>query len=99
MKLCLSLNIPFVVPLFIVQDGSAAEGNAAMSVFGPTTKILMCWYHLVYNVKKWFKKAERGVDKLLATQRRRGLLLVLEEEFRNRLLHLLEWLLPLILCL
>ena len=65
MKLCLSLNIPFVVPLFIVQDGSAAEGNAAMSVFGPTTKILMCWYHLVYNVKKWFKKAERGVDKLL----------------------------------
>lgn len=52
MKLCMELNIPFIVPSFIMQDASHAEANAAVSVFGPTVKILMCWYHLVYNVKK-----------------------------------------------
>ncbi len=52
MKICMSLNATFVVPTYIVQDASAAEAKAALSVFGPTVKIIMCWYHLIFNVKK-----------------------------------------------
>jgi len=50
--MCVALNIPFVVPNYIIQDASYAEANAALSVFGSAVTILMCWFHLVFNVKK-----------------------------------------------
>ncbi len=52
MKVCVELNIPFVIPSFIIQDASHAEANAALSVFGPSIQIIMCWFHLIFNVKK-----------------------------------------------
>ena len=52
MKICSKLNLPFTIPDYIVQDASAAESKAARKVFGMGLKILMCWYHLLYNVKK-----------------------------------------------
>ena len=52
MQMCDKLNIPFTVPTFIVQDASHAEANAAFSIFGSTVTIIMCWFHLIFNVKK-----------------------------------------------
>ena len=52
MKICSKLDLPFTVPDYIVQDASAAESKAAREVFGKGLKILMCWYHLLYNVRK-----------------------------------------------
>jgi len=52
MKICADLDIAFVIPNFIIQDASYAEANAAFSVFGSTVTILMCWFHLMFNVKK-----------------------------------------------
>lgn len=51
-EVCLRLNITFAIPSFIVQDASYAEANAAIEVFGSTVTIVMCWFHLVFNVKK-----------------------------------------------
>ena len=52
MQVCMRLNIPFTIPSFIVQDASFAEANAAIEVFGSACTIVMCWFHLVFNVKK-----------------------------------------------
>ena len=52
MQMCDKLNIPFTVPTFIVQDALHAEANAAFSIFGSTVTIIMCWFHLIFNVKK-----------------------------------------------
>ena len=38
-------------PKFIVQDASRACYNAVAKVY-PTVTVLMCWFHLKYNVKK-----------------------------------------------
>ena len=51
MKMCEKLNLPFVIPTYIVQDASYSESNAAELVFGPTIKIVMCWFHMLFNVK------------------------------------------------
>ena len=50
-----------------MQDASAAEANAANSVFGDAVQILMCWYHVVYNVKKHdsFKKLPGDLKSLV----------------------------------
>ncbi len=37
---------------YILQDASYAEANAANEVFGSTVMIVMCWFHLIFNVKK-----------------------------------------------
>ena len=52
MKICADLDLPFTVPSYIMQDASSAEANAAKSVFGETIVILMCWFHMIFNVKK-----------------------------------------------
>jgi hypothetical protein len=51
-KVCLKLDLVFVIPAYIIQDASHAEANAAVKVFGPTVKIIMCWFHLLFNVRK-----------------------------------------------
>jgi len=48
----MKLDLPFTVPDYIVQDASAAESKAAREVFGQGIQILMCWFHLLYNVRK-----------------------------------------------
>lgn len=67
--MCDKLNLPFVIPTFIIQDASSAESNAAELVFGHTIKILMCWYHMIYNVKKHesFKKVGKEMRDMLLT--------------------------------
>ena len=52
MKICLELDINFVIPTIIIQDASHSEANAAISFFGPNIVILMCWFHMIFNVKK-----------------------------------------------
>ena len=52
MQVCENLFIPFVIPSYILQDASHSEANAALEVFGSTVMIIMCWFHLVFNVKK-----------------------------------------------
>ncbi len=52
MQICESLNIIFIIPTYILQDASYAEANAANEVFGSTVMIVMCWFHLIFNVKK-----------------------------------------------
>ena len=52
MKICSALKITFFIPTFIVQDASYSEFNAALAVFGLTTMVIMCWFHLLFNVKK-----------------------------------------------
>lgn len=62
MKICAKLELPFVIPTFIMQDASDAEFNAAKSVFGHTVKILMCWFHMIYNIKKHASVKKLGQD-------------------------------------
>ena len=55
-QLCWNLNISFV-PSFIMQDGANSSYNAAIDVFvnhnvAPSLIILMCWFHVKFNVKK-----------------------------------------------
>jgi len=50
--------------VYLVQDASPAEAKAALSVFGDVT-ILMCWFHMLYNVKK--HKSLDDVNKDLKT--------------------------------
>ncbi len=52
MKVCLRLDLVFVIPAYIIQDASHAEANAAVKVFGSAVKIIMCWFHLLFNVRK-----------------------------------------------
>jgi hypothetical protein len=47
-----NLHIQFTPPEFIVQDASLSEAAAAQSIFGSNIKILMCWFHLIKNIKK-----------------------------------------------
>ena len=42
-----------------MQDASKAESEASRRVFGPDITILMCWYHLMYNVKKRLKSLKQ----------------------------------------
>ena len=63
MKVCLLLNITFIIPTYIVQDASLSEANAALTVFGHTVTLLMCWYHMLANVKK--HESLSGVSKEL----------------------------------
>lgn len=67
MKLCDQLNLPFTCPAFIMQNGFHSEADAAYSVFGPTVTVLMCWYHLIYNVKKHesLKKVSKEVMEMV----------------------------------
>jgi hypothetical protein len=51
-ELCNNLHIQFTPPEFIVQDASLSEAAAAQSIFGSNIKILMCWFHLIKNIKK-----------------------------------------------
>lgn len=50
--LCRELNIDFEFPEFLVQDASRAEYNAALRVFGENSTVLMCWYHVMANIRK-----------------------------------------------
>jgi hypothetical protein len=54
MKICIALEIVFVVPAYIIQDASQAEANPAFEVFGVNVKIIgfICWFHLLFNVRK-----------------------------------------------
>ena len=52
--LCKQLCIQFE-PKFIVQDASLAEYNAVVSCF-PTCMTLMCWFHVLLNVRKSDKR-------------------------------------------
>ena len=69
MKICVDLDITFVSPCFIIQDASYAEANAAFAVFGSTVTILMCWFHLVFNVKKHesLAKVNQGLREMVRT--------------------------------
>ena len=49
-ELCLSLNISFN-PTCFIQDACLASKNAIKTVF-QSCQILMCWFHLLQNVKK-----------------------------------------------
>lgn len=51
-ELCARLEISFVYPEFLIIDASDAEYNAAKSVFGDDCDILMCWFHVMKNIKK-----------------------------------------------
>ena len=42
----------FDVPEFLLIDACMAEINAASTVFGPDCTILMCWFHVMANIKK-----------------------------------------------
>ena len=50
--MCGRLAIPFVKPEFLIIDACDAEYNAAKSVFGDDCEILMCWFHVMKNLKK-----------------------------------------------
>lgn len=39
-----------------MQDASAAESEAARIIFGYQITILMCWFHVMYNVAKHITK-------------------------------------------
>ena len=73
-ELCSMLNILFI-PSFIMQDGCSASHNAAEEVFiksgiSPYLIILMCWFHVKFNVKKrlngnpYFEMVMKDIDKL-----------------------------------
>ncbi len=47
-KICATLNILFVIPTLLVKDASHSEFN----VFGSTVTVIICWFHLLFNVKK-----------------------------------------------
>ncbi len=52
MHVCVQVGLVFVIPAFIIQDASHAEANAAWAAFGPQVTIIMCWFHLLFNVRK-----------------------------------------------
>ena len=52
MSVCNKLDLVFIVPAYIIQDASHAEANAAWEVFGSNVVIVMCWFHLLFNVRK-----------------------------------------------
>ncbi len=50
-----------------MQDASAAESGAARIVFGSNIIILMCWFHVMYNVAKHLTKDIKIYEKMVKT--------------------------------
>lgn len=51
-EFCARIGIEFSRPEFLVIDASDAEFNAAQACFGSDCKVLMCWFHVMKNIKK-----------------------------------------------
>jgi hypothetical protein len=64
--LCQELEVPVNVK-YIMQDGCAASKNAAYSYFGENIQILMCYFHVIKNVKERLKSNEKKDDKFIDT--------------------------------
>jgi hypothetical protein len=48
-------------------DAEAAEWSACRSAFGDRTTVLMCYFHVMYNVRKFLKSG--GYDAGLCSSR------------------------------
>jgi hypothetical protein len=63
LSLCVELNISPSIKL-LMMDACGASFNAANSKLGPNIKILMCFFHVLKNVKEHLK----GVDEKIKTE-------------------------------
>lgn len=52
-NVCSNLNIQITIS-YLMQDACKAESSALRNSFGNSTIILMCWFHVMLNVKKNF---------------------------------------------
>ena len=60
---CLELNISPAIN-YLMMDACGASFNAANSTFGPNLNILMCFFHVLKNVKEHLK----GVDEKIKNE-------------------------------
>ena len=60
LALCKDLHIQPVIK-YIMQDACGSSANGAEATFGPNIVILMCYFHVIKNVKEYLKSIDEKI--------------------------------------